>query len=167
MLLWFQKHKQNLLVLFTSMIMMSAAYSVNAEIAKPDVPKGKGEQCVEPTDFMRKNHMEVMLHQRDETMHRGIRTNKHSLKECISCHVQPDSKGQVARYGDNKHFCSSCHTYAAVNIDCFECHADRPQELINMSKKIEPKHSVELAKANINKNDLQVIANPSYQDLGK
>ena len=92
----------------------------------PDVPKGKGEQCVEPTADMRKNHMEFILHQRDETMRRGIRTSKHSLKECIECHNAPDSNGKVAHISSDEHFCSSCHTYSAVNVDCFECHADKP-----------------------------------------
>jgi len=93
----------------------------------PEIPKGKGEKCVEPTADMRKNHMEYILHQRDETMHRGIRTSKHSLKECIECHNAPGKDGKVARIGEKDHFCSSCHTYSAVNVDCFECHADKPE----------------------------------------
>jgi len=56
--------------------------SAFAGAPKPDIPKGKGDQCVEDTDFMRRNHMELILHQRDETMHRGVRPKKHSLKEC-------------------------------------------------------------------------------------
>jgi hypothetical protein len=24
-------------------------------------------------------------------------------------------------------FCQSCHTYAAVKLDCFECHTNKPQ----------------------------------------
>ena len=45
------------------------------------------ESCVEPTEFMRRNHMEVIKHQRDETVHNGIRSTKHSLAGCIECHV--------------------------------------------------------------------------------
>ena len=93
----------------------------------PSVPKGKGDKCVEPTADMRKNHMEYILHQRDNTLRRGIRTSKHSLKECIECHNAPAKDGKVARIGEKDHFCSSCHTYAAVNVDCFECHADKPE----------------------------------------
>jgi hypothetical protein len=92
----------------------------------PEVPKGKGEVCVEPTDVMRRDHMKFILHQRDETMHRGIRTEKYSLDECIECHVQPGPDGKIARIDSPDHFCNSCHTYAAVKIDCFDCHADRP-----------------------------------------
>ncbi len=80
--------------------------------------------CVEPTDEMRINHMEYILDQRDVTVHEGIRTKQYSLVECINCHVSdaPDAP----RYESEEHFCNSCHTYASVSIDCFQCHADRP-----------------------------------------
>ena len=82
------------------------------------------QACVEPIADMRTNHMEYILDQRDATVHEGIRTKQHSLVECINCHVSdaPDAP----RYESEKHFCNSCHTFAAVSIDCFQCHADRP-----------------------------------------
>ena len=114
-------HKSILAMLGGALLALSSI--AFADVAMPDVPKGKGDQCVEPTPEMRKNHMEYILHQRDETMYKGIRTKTHSLKECINCHVPENSD---VRFGDSKHFCSSCHNYAAVSIDCFQCHADRP-----------------------------------------
>ena len=84
----------------------------------------KGEQCVEPTEYMRRNHMKLLTHQRDETVHEGIRTKKYSLKECINCHASQQT-GSVTAAKDN--FCVSCHTYAAVKIDCFDCHSSKPQ----------------------------------------
>ena len=90
--------------------------------------------CVEPTAEMRRNHMEYILDQRDATVHEGIRTKQYSLAECINCHVSdaPDAP----RIDSEKHFCNSCHTFVSVNIDCFQCHADRPvnsrfQSLLN------------------------------------
>ena len=80
--------------------------------------------CVEPTADMRRNHMKYLLHQRDETVHEGIRTKQFSLEQCIDCHVS--SAPDAPRVSSEQHFCNSCHTYAAVNIDCFQCHADRP-----------------------------------------
>jgi len=99
-----------------------------AGVPVPDIPKpvGKGDQCVEETPFMRTNHMELILHQRDETVQRGIRTKKHSFKECINCHVVKDEHNIPVSFKSPKHFCNTCHTYAAVRIDCFECHASRP-----------------------------------------
>lgn len=160
MVSWFQKNLQNVMLAAT-VLLLATSVNVSAEVAGPVVPKGKGEQCVEPTGEMRKNHMEMLKHQRDETMHNGIRTKKHALKECIACHVQPDDKGQVARFGEDGHFCSSCHNYAGVNVDCFQCHADRPQELIGKGHKIKPHHSADFKDKTINKDALQALTKVS------
>jgi len=92
----------------------------------PKPQKGKGNKCVADTDYMRRNHMKLLLHQRDGTMRSGIRTKRFSLNECISCHVVngPDKKPVTIK--SPKHFCRQCHDYVAVRIDCFECHASRP-----------------------------------------
>ena len=92
----------------------------------PVPAKGRGEACVEPTEVMRRNHMEFILHQRNETVHRGIRTSRHSFVGCIDCHAVKRADEQLARFDDPEHFCTRCHSFAAVRIDCFECHADRP-----------------------------------------
>lgn len=90
--------------------------------------KQKAEQCVEPEDVIRTKHMDMLMHQRDATMIEGIRTTKHSLKECINCHVPATKKdGTPLHYGDKEHFCTTCHAAVGQKIDCFQCHADRPQ----------------------------------------
>lgn len=78
----------------------------------------QGEKCVESTPEMRRNHMEKILHQRDRTMHDGIRTKQYSLKNCVNCHADPKTNSVLGKDG----FCESCHRYAAVSIDCFSCH---------------------------------------------
>ena len=94
----------------------------------PQLPPAKGEACVEPTDVMRREHMNFILHQRDLTVHKGVRTEKHRFTNCINCHVQKNTEGEFPRHTSNEHFCTSCHTFSAVSIDCFQCHADRPAE---------------------------------------
>lgn len=97
---------------------------------KPVITKAaKGERCVESNDFMRRNHMKVLMHQRDETVLEGIRTKKYSLKQCIECHAS-EKTGSVAASKDD--FCVSCHSYAAVKIDCFDCHSTKPQGSVAM-----------------------------------
>ena len=73
---------------------------------------------------MRRNHMKLILHQRDETMHRGIRTQKYSLKNCVDCHADPKTNSVLGKDG----FCESCHVYASVSIDCFTCHTSAPEK---------------------------------------
>lgn len=99
----------------------------HAEVPAPKIPKGKGDKCVEETPFMRRNHMEVILHQRDKTVHDGIRTKQHSLKGCLNCHAVNDASGQPVAVTDPRHFCTVCHSYASVSIDCFECHSSKPE----------------------------------------
>ncbi len=98
-------------------------------------PEGEGVECVQPEEEMRRNHMNYILHQRDQTVHDGIRTETYSLARCIDCHVEPNENGEIAGHDEPEHFCNSCHEYASVQIDCFECHADRPQKYIQRSKK--------------------------------
>lgn len=99
-----------------------------ADTPLPQIVHGKGDQCVEPEDVMRRYHMEMILHQRDKTMHEGIRTKRYSLKGCIDCHAQKDEQGQYIPVTDEGQFCQSCHSYAAVTIDCFQCHATKPAD---------------------------------------
>ncbi|MEK7711680.1 MAG: hypothetical protein AAB312_01345, partial [Pseudomonadota bacterium] len=79
----------------------------------------KGDKCVEPVDVMRRDHMKFILHQRDETVHEGVRTTKHGLKNCVDCHADAKTGSVLGKDG----FCESCHAYAAVKLDCFECHS--------------------------------------------
>lgn len=111
------------------------------DIPPPKQQYSKETVCVEPVEIMRKQHFEFMLEHRDDTVIDGIRTKKHSLNECIDCHITADTQGKFARYSEDTHFCASCHQYAAVKIDCFQCHADRPEEAIR--KAMNPNKAVE------------------------
>ncbi len=118
------KYLQMMLVMLTVVLLGSA--TAIADVPSPKIPKGNAEQCVKPTADMRVNHMEYILHHRDDTVHEGVRTKKFSFKECINCHSVKDDAGKAVNFKDERHFCNSCHTYAAVKIDCFECHASTP-----------------------------------------
>ena len=92
----------------------------------PTIAKGKGDECVEPLDVIRRDHMDLLNHQRDSTVHEGVRTKRHSLKNCIECHASKDDEGQWVPVNAPDQFCDSCHSYAAVSMDCFQCHATTP-----------------------------------------
>jgi len=105
----------------------SAAQEISA--LQPVIPPAaRGERCVEPTEVMRRDHMKFLLHQRDDTVHSGIRGAKHSLVGCIGCHVQTDPQGAAIAVNADGQFCESCHGFAGVSIDCFECHASVPAD---------------------------------------
>jgi hypothetical protein len=104
-------------------LMAAPSSEAVAGVDLPKLERGKGEKCVEDTQFMRRNHMDLLKHQRDETMRKGIRTTRHSLKRCVECHAS-EKTGSVA--ASKEDFCAACHSYASVKLDCWDCHATRP-----------------------------------------
>lgn len=104
------------LVIFV--LFMPGFASAAAITPKPDI--GRGGQCVEDPQWMRRNHMRLLRHQRDEVVRKGIRDEKLSLKNCIECHASAKDDSVIAR---DDSFCVACHRYEAVAIDCFECHS--------------------------------------------
>lgn len=91
---------------------------------QPVIEKARaGTQCVADSATMRRTHMDLLKHQRNDTVHGGVRNGRHSLKDCIACHASARTGSVAAADTD---FCASCHRYAAVSIDCFECHNSRP-----------------------------------------
>ena len=130
----------------------AAAYALSGGPAKP-VPSpltgvylGKGTKCVAPVAVMRRYHMQFLLHQRNLTVHEGIRTKRFLLTNCVDCHADPKTNSVLGKHG----FCASCHEYAAVQIDCFSCHSPHPERVTAASvMTLAPEHSrlAEMVKA--------------------
>ena len=96
-----------------------------AEGLGPPIDKARGGSCVDDPEVMRRVHPDLLKHQRNETVHRGVRDQRASLKGCVDCHASKTSGSVAAAKTD---FCVSCHSYAAVKVDCFDCHASRPRQ---------------------------------------
>jgi hypothetical protein len=107
--------------LFLSLGSVQAGEAVEGT-AKAD----KLDQCVAPTAEMRRNHFEMIKHQRDLTVHHGVRANDDALAKCVDCHARKDVKGHHVPVDGEGQFCSGCHAYVAVQISCFSCHASVP-----------------------------------------
>ena len=119
-----------LVTMLLSVCLLSVSVaSDHADSNFPEIPAAvKGEQCVEPVDVMRRDHMTMLFHQRDRTVYFGERSPeaKYSLIECLSCHTQKDAQGAYIPINAPGQFCQVCHSYASVKMDCFECHANKP-----------------------------------------
>ena len=111
-------------------VVVAHAQEINGNssgVPLPIIPMGSGESCVKDINYMRRNHMDMLKHQRDETTLKGIRNEQYSLKECLDCHAVRGPDTVPVTVSSPQHFCRSCHDYAAVSIDCFQCHASRPE----------------------------------------
>lgn len=98
-----------------------------AKAPEPELtPKAKeAKTCIEPTEYMRLEHMKVLDHWRDEVVRTGERyyksdhTGKTYYKSlqvtCMDCH------------SNKSKFCDRCHDYASVDPFCWDCHLE-PKE---------------------------------------
>ena len=104
-----------------------AADAAAGRVAKPAISVDRSTQCIDTPDVMRRTHMDMLRHQRDRTVRAGVRGEKVHLNGCVECHAGPGTgpaAGSVV--GSPQAFCEGCHRYAAVKLDCFECHQSRP-----------------------------------------
>jgi hypothetical protein len=119
---WLRAILVSLVTSLVTPLLMASAFAADqpSRVPRPSIKAGDGANCVADTAFMRTNHMDLLKHQRDDTVHQGIRTPRFSLKGCVDCHAGKQTKSVIREADD---FCRSCHTYAGVTLDCFECHS--------------------------------------------
>lgn len=105
--------------------------AIPAPVPKLDTPAiqklaEKDRKCVQPTAFMRANHMQLLDAWRTEVVRGGnrdfvapggVKYTASLQNTCLECH---SNKAQ---------FCDQCHNYVAVTPTCWGCHLDRTQKL--------------------------------------
>jgi len=113
-----------------SLVLLGFALLAGPMVAQdiyPGVPKPAfGKPHPEGNLFMRVNHMDLLIHDRDLTMRNGDREISYSLAECLTCHAVEGPDAMPVSVESDQHFCRVCHDYAAVKIDCFQCHNSKP-----------------------------------------
>jgi hypothetical protein len=95
--------------------------------AAPALDRARSGPCIEEPQVMRRIHMDLVKHGRNDTVRLGIRDRRTSLAACVDCHANAKDGSVV---GSDTHFCQGCHAYAAVKIDCFECHSSHARETV-------------------------------------
>ncbi|MDA8155894.1 MAG: sulfate reduction electron transfer complex DsrMKJOP subunit DsrJ [Actinomycetota bacterium] len=94
----------------------------NPSTDTPAIQKLAVKQCIEPTTYMKANHMEILHKWMDAVTSGATNTTFTSpttgqaypmaLDTCFGCH------------SNKKQFCDRCHNYMAVKLPCFQCHQD-------------------------------------------
>lgn len=90
-------------------------------------------QCVEETDYMRVNHMQILKDERVNYVRHDdpYPGDKHSIRGCFTCHYQPEPSQVIANDPAGQGFCTECHNYNGVKPGCLSqaggCHSsDQP-----------------------------------------
>ncbi len=112
------------LVIITIPIWYNVASGKNDEKLDPSLPKAE-KKCIEPTDYMRESHMDLLNQWRNAVVREGEHnyissdgeTYRMSLTDtCMKCHA------------DKEKFCDRCHEYVDLDPFCWDCHVV-PQEV--------------------------------------
>ncbi len=99
--------------------------------AVADRPEPRGDACIhEDPERMRRVHMDRLHAHQDQGVREGRSDPEWNLQSCVRCHAAPEAQ-QAASHGpsgsEDMAFCASCHEYAAVELDCFQCHSTDPE----------------------------------------
>ena len=101
-------------------VWVSAASGEITDTPQLNLPADE-EKCVESTEYMRANHMYLLLEWREEVVRNNERTYTASDGEeylksltdtCLDCH------------SPKVEFCDECHDYVGAQPDCWSCHVD-------------------------------------------
>jgi hypothetical protein len=106
------------LILLTFPFWFSIIEGKAGYVPEPELPKDE-TSCIESTEFMRANHMDLLNQWRDAVVRKaqrvyvsttGQRYEMSLSKTCMKCHVSKTN------------FCDSCHNYLSVSPYCWDCH---------------------------------------------
>ncbi|ABM62724.1 hypothetical protein [Halorhodospira halophila] len=90
--------------------------------ALADRPEPQGEACIhDDPATMRREHMDLLRAHKDASVREGQRDPEKSLQGCVNCHATPGD--QQEQGVPEMAFCTSCHDYTAVEMECFHCHS--------------------------------------------
>ena len=108
------------LICATAPIWYTAASGETSKAPEPKIITGE-KQCVEDTEFMRHDHMDLLNEWRDLVVRGGERAfttvsgRKFEMSlsnTCMSCH------------SNKSEFCDECHNYVGVDPYCWDCHIE-------------------------------------------
>jgi hypothetical protein len=88
-------------------------------------PPGGEKQCVEPVEYMRKHHVDVLKEWRDDRVREGKTKYVSSTGRTYDINLTGTCLGCHSNKAD---FCDRCHNYMRVEPSCFECHVVPPEK---------------------------------------
>lgn len=112
------------IVIFAVLMLAPFLYNVltGSSYSEPELKLPKDQkECIESTEFMRKEHMQLLNDWRDMVVREGKRVyvasngkewNISLQNTCMKCHT------------NKAEFCDKCHDATSVSPYCWTCHLD-------------------------------------------
>lgn len=109
-------------ILATSPLWLNAMLGGSPEAPEVKLPTNGSTECVESTEYMRAEHMDLLNQWRDDV----VRTGKRDYVSTTSGKVYDMSLSRTCMdcHSNKADFCDACHTYMAVSPYCWDCHVE-------------------------------------------
>lgn len=125
------------LVIFVGFLGIPVLYNTASGKAnqKPEIVLPTGaKKCIEPTDYMRANHMKLLYDWREAVVRHDRRTyvatdgTKYNNVSLTNTKIEKPGDVSCLYCHEKKTFCDRCHNYTGVKTPyCWNCHVD-PRE---------------------------------------
>jgi hypothetical protein len=139
------------LVVFFGLVLGAVGPNLGKTVAPPD-PKldtpaikklaAKDRKCVMPKDYMRANHMQMLVDWRENVIRSQDGVSGYPAAD-DRMFVNPEGKKYLASlsktclecHSNKAQFCDQCHNYVAVTPNCFGCHLTNEQPVAKAEAK--------------------------------
>jgi len=119
------------LIIFFAIITSPFWYNMGKAVSVPEPKlsdKAKAAKvCVESKEYMKTNHMHILDIWRNEVVRKGNRTYTNSMGKEYNISLSSGEESCLGCHGDKAEFCDKCHTYASMELYCWDCHIN-PKE---------------------------------------
>ncbi len=117
------------LAIFIALVSFPFWYNIGRASVAPQIVLTEqalaAKECIRSTDYMKKEHMQLLNEWRDAVVRDGYRVfvnsqgksfNMSLSNTCLDCH------------SNKAEFCDRCHDYVSVSPYCWDCHIEDPKE---------------------------------------
>lgn len=114
------------LVIFVAVVTFPFFYNIGRTNVRPEpeintdaIRHLAEKECVEPKEFMRAEHMQLLDDWRDSVVRIGNRVYVNSAGKSFNISLQNTC---LRCHSNHEEFCHKCHNYMDVKPYCWDCH---------------------------------------------
>lgn len=86
------------------------------------------KECVEPKEYMKLEHMQILDIWRDGVVREANRVYISEKGEKFNMSLSTGDDSCMGCHSNKADFCDKCHDYASVTPYCWDCHIEPPKE---------------------------------------
>lgn len=114
------------LIIFAAIVTFPFWYNMGKAVPVPEPKlseKAKAAKvCIEPKEFMKSEHMQVLDVWRDIVVRNANRVYLSSSGKEYNISLSSGEESCMGCHSDKVEFCDKCHNYASVDPYCWDCH---------------------------------------------